>query len=560
MLAFGLAGPAQAASGTPLGYGCALKALGSLRAVSSSSKCTRLETAVTVLPGPTVVCTGPSGAVRWVARQGLCLHGERQLVLPAAGDTYFCADPLLGYLFLSSGPSCPKRYTLYSVAAAAVNHPPAATADAYSTNEDAPLIIPAPGILGNDSDPDGDTLTASLGSGPTHALSFSLNPDGSFAYTPAASYHGPDSFTYTDSDGKGGISAVTTVSLTVNAVNHPPSGQADAYSTGENTQLIVPVPGVLGNDSDPDGDTLTASLGSGPTHSSSFSLNSDGSFSYTPASNYNGPDSFTYTANDGKGGASSIVTVSLTINPPANQPPVAQDDSYSTDENTVLTGNVLSNDSDPDGDSLTVTNPTEASLTYGHLSLQASGDFGFTPYSEVCGATGGTLDSSYVYSISDGHGGTDSATLKVSIHCPATNPPADVTTNDAGFVSSSSATLNGSANPQGSATSGYFRYSTTNPGSCDDSFGTATPSGSLGSGTSDVPFSYSLSGLSASTTYYYCAVATNSNGTRAASNDPVSFTTGSSGGGGGGGGGGCAIIAGAPLGAPGPIDPDVVSC
>lgn len=93
-----------------------------------------------------------------------------------------------------------------------------------------------------------------------------------------------------------------------------------------------------------------------------------------------------------------------------------------------------------------------------------------------------------------------------------------VATTAATLVTSSSATLNGSANPNGETTTAYFRYSTSNPGAPNDSFGTRAPSSSssdanLGSGTSEVPFARNLSGLLPGTTYYYCAIATNSYGT-----------------------------------------------
>ena len=80
----------------------------------------------------------------------------------------------------------------------------------------------------------------------------------------------------------------------------PPTAVADAYSTAEDTTLTVPAPGVLGNDSDADGDPLTAVLASAPAHAASFTLNSDGSFDYQPTADYHGPDSFTYRANDGQ--------------------------------------------------------------------------------------------------------------------------------------------------------------------------------------------------------------------------------------------------------------------
>jgi hypothetical protein len=103
----------------------------------------------------------------------------------------------------------------------AVNAPPVSGADAYSTNEDTPLNVSAPGVLGNDSDPDGDPITAVNPTQPAHGTVV-LNSNGSFTYTPAANFNGSDSFTYQASDGKL-TSAPATVTLTVLPVNDPPS-------------------------------------------------------------------------------------------------------------------------------------------------------------------------------------------------------------------------------------------------------------------------------------------------------------------------------------------------
>src|SRR5205814_1171322 len=176
------------------------------------------------------------------------------------------------------------------------NQAPTAVADAYSTAEDTALTVAAPGVLGNDSDPDGDQLSAMLGSGPSHGT-LALNADGSFAYSPAANVNRRDSFTYRASDGNL-TSNLATVRITVTATEDTPMATDDAYSTAEDTALTVAPPGVLGNDSDADGDTLSAELGSGPSHGG-VSLNADGSFAYTPAANFNGSDSFTYRASDG---------------------------------------------------------------------------------------------------------------------------------------------------------------------------------------------------------------------------------------------------------------------
>ena len=190
---------------------------------------------------------------------------------------------------------------------------PIAAADAYTTNEDTLLSVATLGVLANDTDVDGNPLTSILVSGPSHG-SLTFNANGSLSYTPNTNYNGSDSFTYKANDGSLD-SAPILVSLTITAVNDPPvsdpSAAADAYTTLEDTVLNVPAPGVLANDTDVDGDALTSILVSGPSHGS-LTFNADGSFSYTPNLNYNGPDSFTYKANDGSLDSAPIV-LSLTI-------------------------------------------------------------------------------------------------------------------------------------------------------------------------------------------------------------------------------------------------------
>jgi hypothetical protein len=138
-----------------------------------------------------------------------------------------------------------------------------------------------------------------------------LNADGSFIYTPNANFNGSDSFTYHANDGLAD-SNIATVTITVNAVNDAPVANNDAYTTDEDTVLTVLAPGVLGNDTDADGDPLTAALVSS-TSNGTLALNADGSFDYTPNAGFNGSDSFTYHANDGTVD-SNIATVNITVN------------------------------------------------------------------------------------------------------------------------------------------------------------------------------------------------------------------------------------------------------
>src|SRR5262249_48608969 len=129
-------------------------------------------------------------------------------------------------------------------------------------------------------------------------------------YTPAANYNGADSFTFKANDGALD-SNVATVAITVTAVNDAPVAANDSYTTPEDTALPEPAPGVLGNDTDIDSMPLTAVVVAGPA-AGGLMLNAAGSLTYTPAANYNGPDSFTYKANDGTLD-SNVATVAITV-------------------------------------------------------------------------------------------------------------------------------------------------------------------------------------------------------------------------------------------------------
>src|SRR5438445_797221 len=149
----------------------------------------------------------------------------------------------------------------------------------------------------NDSDIDGNTLTASVVANPAHGT-VTMGANGAFTYTPAANFNGSDSFTYKANDGLLD-SNVATVALTINPVNDAPLAVNDSFATDEDTVLTITAPGVLGNDTDIDSPTLTAVVVTGPSHGA-LTLNANGSFTYTPVANFNGPDSFTYKANDGQ--------------------------------------------------------------------------------------------------------------------------------------------------------------------------------------------------------------------------------------------------------------------
>src|SRR5213075_1623130 len=295
-----------------------------------------------------------------------------------------------------------------SITVTPVNDPPGTSGgivadDAYTTPEDTTLTVVAPGVLANDTDIDGDPITAILVDSPAHGT-LGLNSDGSFTYTPALNYNGPDTFTYKANDGQADSPTNATVSITVTPVNDPPGTSGgivadDSYTTPEDTTLMVTAPGVLANDTDVDADPLTAILVSSPAHGT-LNLNSDGSFTYSPALNYNGPDSFTYKANDGQADSPTNATVSITVTP-VNDAPGATNDSASTPEDTAVTIAPLLNDSDPDGDPLTITNAT---ATSGTVVIVGGTNLLFTPAPDFNGT------ATIIYTTSDGNGGSASAT------------------------------------------------------------------------------------------------------------------------------------------------------
>src|SRR2546428_10019757 len=226
-----------------------------------------------------------------------------ELASSTSGDTFWVqarTDPVAAAgtsVQLSVTAPNTDRWNIAAVeivsAGSSVANAPVAANDSYSTNEDTALTVAAPGVLGNDSG--SATLTAVLVAGPSHGT-LALNANGSFSYTPAANFNGTDGFTYKANDGTAD-SNVATVTITINPVNDAPVAVNDRFATDEDTALTITAPGVLGNDTDVDSPVLTAVVVTGPGHGA-LALNANGSFSYTPAANFNGSDSFTYTAHD----------------------------------------------------------------------------------------------------------------------------------------------------------------------------------------------------------------------------------------------------------------------
>src|SRR5262249_24331892 len=151
------------------------------------------------------------------------------------------------------------------------------------------IVNAADGVLKNDTDVDSANLTAAKTSSPTHG-SLAFSSDGSFTYTPNTGFAGTDKFTYVVSDDAtpAGQSNTVTVQLIVNSA---PVTQNDSFTTNEDAALNINAPGVLANDTDANNDPMTVGIIGQPTHGT-VTLNSNGSFAYTPTTNYAGPDSF----------------------------------------------------------------------------------------------------------------------------------------------------------------------------------------------------------------------------------------------------------------------------
>jgi hypothetical protein len=284
-----------------------------------------------------------------------------------------------------------------------INDAPTATNDTASTNEDSSVAI---SILSNDSDVEGSlsgsgiTITSTTSNG-------SLNTNtstGSVTYTPNSNYNGTDSFSYRVTDSGGLSSNTATVTITVTSVNDNPIAANDSATTNEDETVSI---NLLANDTDSDGTIDSSSVSLSDPAKGTASI-ANGTVTYIPGNNFNGSDSLTYTVKDNNGGTSNSATVSIEVNP-VNDPPIANDDSTATEENTPVTLSILSNDSDVDS-SLSLSGITITIVTaHGITSVNnASGTVTYTPDLDFNGT------DSFEYTVKDAEG-LESNTATVSI-------------------------------------------------------------------------------------------------------------------------------------------------
>src|SRR5215204_1655666 len=257
------------------------------------------------------------------------------------------------------------------------NSAPVAGDDNYLVHR--PLTLPAPWVLSNDSDPDGDPISVTPASQSTAHGYIDMRADGGFTYTPAKGYVGEDAFVYQVCDNKGACDSAT---ITFTVQNGAPAAAADNYSF-HGGYVVVAAPGLLGNDSDPEGDRLAVNTGWPVTLAhGSLDLDSSGSFKYTLNSpSYVGPDSYTYTVCDDLAACSQTT---VTINAVNSPPTVGADGGFVVRGSFNLSPpGVLANDSDPEGDKISARTlngaPTFQTQRLGTMTLSSLGSFTYSP-------------------------------------------------------------------------------------------------------------------------------------------------------------------------------------
>ncbi|WP_318483839.1 retention module-containing protein [Photobacterium leiognathi] len=329
-----------------------------------------------------------------------------------------------------------------------INDAPVANPDSFTTDEDTSITVD---LIKNDHDVDGDTLTIKEINGtpvtPGHEQTIVVDNgkiviahDGGMTFVPSDNYHGDVTVPYTITDGD--KTATSTVTIHVMPINDAPVANPDSFTTGEDSSITVDL---TNNDSDIDGDKLTVKEINGTSvtlgHEQTIVVDNgkiviahDSGMTFIPSDNYHGDVTVPYTITDGDKTATSTVTIHVT---PINDAPVANPDSFTTDEDTSITVNLTNNDSDVDGDKLTVKEIDGTSVTPGHeqtivvdngkIVIAHDGGMTFIPSNNYHG------DVTVPYTITDGD---KTATSTVTIHvtpvndAPVANPDSFTTDED----------------------------------------------------------------------------------------------------------------------------------
>jgi hypothetical protein len=318
----------------------------------------------------------------------------------------------------------------------AINRPPVANDDTGTTNENTAAVI---NVLANDSDPDGDAITVgsvdttgTAGTVTNNGTNVTYDPNGAFEEL-GVGETAIDTFSYTANDTHGSGDTAT-VTITVTGVNDPPAATDDTTSASEDGPAVVV--NVLANDTDVESDALVVSAvdNTGTTGSATVT-NGGANVTYDPNGAFEGLaagetaiDSFGYTVSDGHGGTDTA-TVTVTVTG-VNDAPSAVDDTATASEDGPGVGiDVLANDSDPDASDALTVSAVDTTGTAGSVTNNGS-DVSYDPNGAFDSlAFGETAVDSFSYTVSDGHGGTDTATVNVTV--TGVNDPPTAVDDDA---------------------------------------------------------------------------------------------------------------------------------
>ena len=311
-----------------------------------------------------------------------------------------------------------------SVTVTCVDDPPVAVNDAVTVAEDDPATTVD--VLANDTDPEGDAITIESVVQPANGVVVVTNGGADLTYQPDPNYCNdppgttPDTFSYTINGG-----SEATVSVTVTCVDDPPEAVDDVATVTEDDPA-TPVD-VLANDIDPEGDPITIESVVQPANGAVVVTNAGADLTYQPDENYcntqagGSPDTFSYTIN---GGSTATVSVMVTC---VDDPPTAVNDAATvTEDDPATTVDVLANDTDPEGDPITIESVTQP--TNGAVVISAAGDeLTYEPDPDYCNDPPGTTPDTFTYTINGG----STAAVSVTVTC-VDDPP--VAVNDAATV------------------------------------------------------------------------------------------------------------------------------
>lgn len=295
-----------------------------------------------------------------------------------------------------------------------VNDAPVAFNDVVEATEDIPSVLP---ILANDKDVDDVLSTAmiTIVTPPQHGT-LQITPE-DVIYTSHQDYNGPDSFEYTLTDAAGAVSNTAVVTINVKPVNDVPVTLADAATTPEDTPVTIDV---LANDTDVDNALDPTSVAATAPANGIIEIKPDGSIIYTPAKDYFGPDSFTYTVKDVAGGVSLPATVSLTVTP-VNDAPIVVNDEGSTLENTPVDIPIIDNDTDADNPVNPGTIVIVVPPSHGTVTISPTGVATYVPDTDYLG------EDTFTYTIEDPDGlhSQPAATVVITV-IPSNHSPVAV--------------------------------------------------------------------------------------------------------------------------------------